>query len=337
MPDDVKELEETVKERLDDFFAGEEDETTPEEDVQLESEKEEDNEKVEEEKEPEADEEDKESEKEPEEKPALPENYFRAAIHQGMEPDNIQKIFEADPEGALALFENIYKSTNFISEQTSALGRTKRAETQKALEAENQPEKIEYKGVDIDKFKNEYGEDSPAVVAMVEALNDQNKQLFEMVQKQQPESRPQQQQPTDEDKKIWDTINTFFSDEKMEVFGDFYGKAEKGQQWNSALTGEQSQNRLKVVDEADLIIGGAALQGRNMNYDEALSRAHLVLSSKLQEQVARTKIQSEIKRRSKGITVKNTGKSSDKPITPEQQEKALENKVGGKLKKIFKR
>ncbi len=337
----AKELEQTVEERLAKFNGSEEakelksEEVKPDPEVEEVEEKEEEVKEQEDEEVKEVEEEDKESEKEPEkEAPALPENYFRAAVHQGMEPENIQKIFDADPDGALKLFESIYNSTNFISEQTSALGRTKRVEMQKALEAESKPEEIEYKSIDIDAIKKAYSEDDPGLVTLFEGLNAQNKQMFDMLKEQRQTPTPQSQQPSDEDKKVWGTINTFFSDKGMEVFSEAYGAVGEGKDWNTSLTGAQAQTRMEIIDEADLIMGGAKLQGRDMNYAEALSRAHLVASSKMQSQIAREQIHKEIKKRNKGITVKSTGKSSNKSLTPEQEEKALEKKTEGRLAKI---
>ena len=78
-----------------------------------------------------------ESDSTPEEKPAdeekvgddeikeIPDSYYRAAIHQGWKPEEIEELYKEKPELALKTFGNLLTSTNKLSSQFAELGRAK--------------------------------------------------------------------------------------------------------------------------------------------------------------------------------------------------------------------
>lgn len=94
---------------------------------------------------------------------------------------------------------------------------------------------------------------------------------------------------------------------------------------------------MSLVEQADQIRAGALLQGKEMNYSEALQRAHLVVSDGMKEKVVRTKIIGELKQRNNGITVRSsTGKQrvQEDDSGPPSLKKA-EGTVKKGLKKFF--
>lgn len=264
----------------------------------------------------------------------LPENYFQAMRHVGWEPERIKEKFKEDPEQALKDFKFYHDSQNYITQQTSDLGRTQKAATERATEAATKKEeKPEYKGVDLKAVEDQFGEDNPAAVAIIKAMNESNKVLYDEVQslKQQ---RVEQQGPTDEQKIIWNTIVTRFDSDDMKPFGKFYGTVEKDKNWDQSLTGAQLQARMNVVKEADAYQAGMALQGKEVSYDEALKKAHLVISAPIQETIIRNELHGKIKKRSKGITVKSSGRKAADDTSKKNPEKNLLNKVKQKMKAI---
>ena len=266
----------------------------------------------------------------------LPENYFQAMRHVGWEPERIKETFEKDPEQALKDFKFYHDSQNYITQQTSDLGRTQKAATERATEeAVKKEEKSEFKGVDLKAVEDEFGEDNPAAVAIIKAMNDSQKVMYDEIQslKQQ---QVQQQGPSDEERTIWNTIVTHFDSDNMKGFGEFYGKIEDGRNWEQSLTGAQLQARMKVIHEADAYHAGMKLQGKDVEFSEALRRAHLVVSAPIQETILREELHGKIKKRSKGITVKTSGRKAAADTSKEDKsEGGLISRTQQRMKKVF--
>ncbi len=267
----------------------------------------------------------------------LPENYFQAMRHVGWEPERIKRVFEADPEQALEDFKFYHDSQNYVTQQTSSLGRAQQKQTQRATDEATtkvKKDEAEYKGIDLKAIEDELGEDSPAAVAIIKAVNESNKLLYKEVQdlKQQ---RVEQAGPSDEEKVIWNTITTHFNSADIKVFDEFYGSVEAGKNWEQSLTGAQLQSRMNVIQEADAYHAGMKLQGKDVEYSEALNRAHLVISAPIQEKILRNELHDKIKKRSKGITVKSTGKATAKDTSKKKDPDAtLLSRTKDRLKKL---
>jgi hypothetical protein len=264
----------------------------------------------------------------------LPENYFQAMRHVGWEPEKIKETFEKDPEQALKDFKFYHDSQNYITQRTSDLGRTQKAATERATEEAMKKEKPEFKGVDLKAVEDELGEDSPAAVAIIKAMNESQKVMYDEIQslKQQQVA---QAGPSDEQKVIWNTIVTHFDSDDMKGFEGFYGKIETGKNWEQSLTGTQLRNRMGVINEADAYHAGMKLQGKDVEFSEALRRAHLVVSAPIQETILREQLHGKIKKRSKGITVKSSGrKPADDTSKKDKTEKGLIARTKQRMKKL---
>jgi len=58
-------------------------------------------------------------------KTAIPDNYYRALVHQEWTPEEIATEWEKDPDRLIKWGEKAYKSMNDLSQQFSSLGRAK--------------------------------------------------------------------------------------------------------------------------------------------------------------------------------------------------------------------
>jgi hypothetical protein len=273
----------------------------------------------------------------------IPENYLSAAKHQGYTEEEVVELYQKDPEFAEKVFKKMYDATNFISQQASDFARQKRKQLQVAEdEKKAEDNKPKYKRVDIEKIKQKYGDDAPELIEMIEAQDNQLEQLFDVVQKagvQKTTSR----QASQEETVLLGKIQNFFDAEVEAGYDAHYGKAKRGQQWDRVLTGEQLQNRFAVVEEADAIFAGFELRGKPISYDEALERAHLVVSDKVREQAIRSSIGKKVKKRSKGITVKSTKMKTKRnldsddvaPKDPKKRESWLIKRTKKRMKKAF--
>lgn len=274
-------------------------------------------------------------------KPVLPENYFRAARHSDWSEDEIQEFFDSNPEVALKTFKKIYESTNAATEEFVKFGRLSQKQTQDALEAEQAKKDAEankFKGMDLDAIEKQYREENPAVVTLLKAADEQNRQLHEAnVELKKSGKQSTKQNLSNEDSQIFTDIENFFGGEDLEAYNGFYGETEKDQPWTQVLTGVQMQRRMDVVVMADEIRAGAKLRGAEMERGEALRRAHLAASDEIRDTVVRESLKGKLKKRSSGITVKTTGrKPKNSETTPEKMtEKRVEKRAGGRLRKLW--
>jgi len=265
----------------------------------------------------------------------LPDNYFRAAVHQDWTPEDIQEFYAENPERALKTFKKIYESTNFITKQTADLGRKSKQLSEKLTNAEKPPVlKSEFQEIDIEGIRKKYSDTDDPIIDLIGQLSRQNKVMYDKVNALETSSKPASK-TSDEDVKVWNGITNFFGDNALNVFKGFYGAAKVNEDWGTVLTGEQLKNRIKVVEMADQVLAGAELQGRDMDYDEALHLAHLVVSDNIRETIIRNEIKSKIKERSKGITVKSTGGGKHSQDGQPTSEIELEKKTAGRLSKMF--
>jgi len=255
----------------------------------------------------------------------LPDAFHRAAEHDGWKPEDIKGFFEADPERALVTFQNIYNSMNRASRDFANLGRIKAEQTRQQVEdTAKADDKVEIKDfVDVEKLKEEYG-DNP-LINVVEPLNDALKQITQEVKslKSQKSSsaadiafaKSDQEAATaraDATAKQADMklIEQFFTAEDMKSYKDFYGTIRMGQIFQDLQPGQQ-KNRYEVLQTADQMIAGNAMQGNELSVPDALLRAHLLVTESIREKVIREEIKSSLTKRNKGLTLRpSAGKKS---------------------------
>lgn len=272
----------------------------------------------------------KDDEKESEEddkKFKLPDAFHRAAEHDGWKPDDIKGFFEADPERALVTFQNIYNSMNRASRDFANLGRTKAEQTRKQTEdAANVDDKTEVKDfVDVEALKKDY-EDTALIDGVIKPLNDALKQVTEDVRSLKSQKSPSaaeiefakrdqvtatQRAEATADEADTKLIEQFFTADDMKSYKDFYGTIKAGQIFEDLQPGQQ-RNRYDVLQTADQMVVGNAMQGTKLSVNDALLRAHLLVTEPIREKVIREEIKSSIVKRNKGLTLRpSAGKKSE--------------------------
>jgi hypothetical protein len=260
----------------------------------------------------------------------VPDSYFRAAIHQGWKPDQIDSFVKENPELALQTLENIYKSTNKISQEFSRIGRST-AVSNDTTKQEQGLAKTDVSNIDLTEMKKVYGDDDPAI-KVIQALSDQLNQISSKNQNQnQAQSQPQTFQQTNhavasEKDSLAQSVDSFFTSEDLKPFNEFYGTGKLGAK---TRTLEQEERRWKLLDEADQIRNGAFKQGMQMDVAEALERAHLIVSDEFKTQAIRKSIVSNLKAKSKSLTLKPNNSTPTK--TTLSGEEGLEAKTTQRL------
>lgn len=245
-------------------------------------------------------------------KPAIPDNYYRAAIHQGWEPEELQKLYEADPELTLKTLKKIHEDTNKVSQVFAEKGRLAAQQRQNQVQNQQQPvqqQPVVQPQVDLNKLKEQYDDDPfGAIAKLIEAKMGQQTQQIQQVQQVQPEQQPVTNQPAIEAQfaAYTDLVN-FFKDENMADYEVLYGTDINN------LTPGQKANRNAVAETADAIIDGMLLEGKQISNTDALARAHLIVSAPVAEQVVRNKLVKSAKKREKGMTLRASKTKSPAP------------------------
>jgi len=280
----------------------------------------------------------------------IPDAYVRAAIHQGWDQEVVDDLVKTNPELAKKALENLYLSTNNASREWSALGRAKLEQdyqqvTQTATEvvAQEDPKTVAL----IAKLRKEYADD-PLIEVVIKDLEAKPKPIQQSVSQQQPVQGQKQYYETATARAnvaahaaTDQRINVFFSADTMKPYGKFYGKLELGQ-IPEDLTNGQQQNRLAVLEETECIIAGHSIRGQKIELEQALEKAHFIVTEPIRQQVTRDNLKATAMKRKKSMTLRpSDSKRSSASMRTESSKprnrSELELAVGQKLDSVFKK
>lgn len=260
--------------------------------------------------------------------PTLPAAYHRSLIASEWTEDEITQAYAANPEGTLRFAEKVHRTRNAQTAQFAEAGRRAR-QTAVAPAPAAEPKRAEglMTPVDVDAMVEKYGNEE-VIRALSTPVNAAIAQINDMLPKVQQSVKAAQQAR-------YETLNTqiegFFTGDELKPYAEVYGVS-----GDTPLTETQQKNRNKVLEDADAICAGAALQGRQFTVGEAMMLAHDSVASDFKAELIRKEIKGKTKKRAKGKSLKPTGRktrsgSDGKPSTRKQ----LEQKVEVGLKGVF--
>jgi len=265
----------------------------------------------------------------------LPEAYVRCAEAYGWKREAVIDFYKADPERAMTTLSNIYQTRNKASAEFAALGRKAKQDADTKV-----PEPPRFQTVDTAKLKETYGEDAGPLIEMIEAQNKVLNQLAEQLPKPQ-KREPQPFESVVEQNGVEQHIHNFFQSDRMKPYDKVYGTLGIGQTWHD-LTPSQQQFRWRVLEKADQIAGGAHLQGMDMQMEEALESAHLLVTQQYRDQILIEGIKGKVVARSKGTTLRPSqgtkrpgGDTTEQPKPGTRSREQLTADVGKRLLKMF--
>ena len=277
-------------------------------------------------------------------KDEIPDAYIRAAIHQKWSQKDVDELVESNPDLAKRTFENCYNSVVQASKDFSEIGRAKieldRQQVAKPTVAETVVQEDPKNAALIAKLRKEYVDD-PLIEVVIKGLE-------KPVQQQQP--IPQQQQSYEVataranaavNTAIDQRVNSFFDAGDMKLYEKFYGKLELGQIPEDLSNGQQ-YNRLAVLQEAEFIMAGHGVRGQKIEVEQALEKAHLIVTEPVRTQVVRDSLKTTATKRKKSMTLRpsDSKRSSDSMNTDSSKPRnrgELENAVQQKLDSVFKK
>lgn len=263
----------------------------------------------------------------------LPAAWRRSAISREFTDAEIDDFLKVNPEVAMRTFEKIHISRTAEINKFAELGR--RAKEQQAVETvENrqtatQAEQAKgLQAVNVDALVEEHGNEE-----LVRKLMGPINQVIERIQQMGPlveqgaEAIERSRRET-----LANQINGFFTGENLKPYEKVYGS----HMADGGVVKDQQQNRNKVLEIADAIVAGAALQGRQMSVNEALLMAHDSVASGFTEQVVREKIKKEVKKRADSVTVRPNARMTTPSSGKPRSRKELIANVKAGLAETFK-
>ena len=256
--------------------------------------------------------------------PTLPAAYRRSL--KAMEWTDAEIDDAASDPRFLATAAKIHQTRNKEVAAWADLGRKTKEAAAAPPPAKEAPKPATFQGYtpeEIKALKDTYGEDAGGLIdsmaGKVNLLVDSIKTMMPVIE--QTQARSQQAQADMLNRQI----TGFFSSKELAPYKDTYGTD------LSKLTETQLGQRNKVLEYADALIGGAAQQGRNLSFEEAMNLAHDAMSGGIKTQAARTEVRSQLQARAYGITLRPGARAA----APASSKAQLEQNVKKGLGKLF--
>lgn len=257
----------------------------------------------------------------------LPATYRRSLKAYGWEDAEIDAALSDNAEQFTLTAMKIHRTRNDEISKFAEAGRRLRqgvTQDQQSEPVKTTPKK--FASIDRDALIEKYGNEE-----IVDAILGPMQERLTALDQIMPEVRAsvasakRTQQET-----LGKMIDTFFGGEEMTSYEGLYGKP------GTARTPEQTEKFNGVLELADAIVAGAAEQGRNLAFEDAMESAHADISKGFTEKAVRSTIKKTIKKRSKSLSLKpshggKSKKSGGKPSTRKQ----LETKTKAALNKVF--
>ena len=267
---------------------------------------------------------------------AIPEQLFRAATHNEWKPEEITKFWKDNPALAKKTLEKMHTDMVNTNTQYAEHGRAAKQLQEQRAELENKkivpgtPAK-QQDFVDIEKAREEFGDGAAEVIKQ---LNDALVKVT-TTQKQTPQTGGAQQETElarrERSMAAMQQMVYWFADDSMKAYEQFYGSGRDANGLplltSDHLTAEQRKNRSAVIDMADDIEAGLQIRGSSTSIPDALNRAHVIVTKDIQTKVIRDGILKTAKKRSKGITLRPSGKKVVKTVKLKQGEHKEEKQI----------
>lgn len=259
--------------------------------------------------------------------PTLPDAYRRSLKAYEWTDAEIDEA--AKQPGFLTTAAKLHQSRNKEIAAWAEVGRQQRKATPSTPNKDAVPNfadaPVQLKPVDAAKLKKQYGEEAliDEIVGPINQVVERINQILPAVQ--QTQQRSQQAQI----EMLTRQVDGFFSGKELAPYKDTYGAD------SASLNDTQLQARQKVLEMADALVVGARQQYRTLSFDEAMQMAHDSVSSGTKKQAARTEITTQLKARSKALTLKPSARTGTRPTGPAASRSDLEKNVKAKLAAMF--
>lgn len=258
--------------------------------------------------------------------PMLPSGHRRAALARGYTSEEIDYYLETKPDEAVQRFEELFNERRKENEDWSRRGRELRAVGQKTSDGDtddgNKPSEAltHYDAAAlIEKHGNE-----DLINDLIDPLNATIDQVNAVTEKI---SHSEEFLRNTEINALEVATQDFLKSKEMESFRDTFGVEIKD------LTEEQVKNRMDLFGQADIIVAGAKDHGIDITIQDALERAHIIVSQGTRDEGIRQSIRDSLKKRTK--TTKTTHQQTTTPGDNEEvSDEELEKRTEARMKAI---
>lgn len=276
-----------------------------------------------------------EAETEPESKgPILPTTHRRSLAAYGWDETEIAEGFKDNPTAFAAMADKLHQRRIAETNSYAEMGRKIRAEERQTQDrpASQTSQQILPDGlqrIDTDALKKEY-EGDELVHGLIDKMAGPLNGVIDTLSQLMPQITQaiHSTQETD-DAAMARQLDDFFGSASMKSYADLYGSSFEG------ATEDQFSARYKVMEHADALLVGADRQDRKMSRADALDFAHESVSAGFKTTAIRNTIKTQIKARSKSITLKPVSKSTSSSGEKLNRQE-LEARVGSSLSKLFR-
>ena len=242
--------------------------------------------------------------------PMLPSGYRRAALAREYTNEEIDQYLRTKPDEAVARFKELFNDWQEQNSRWSDRGRQLAAVNQKASEADTKVASEAASGTlshyDVKALIEEHGESEDLINALVTPLNktiDQVNAVADRLSKSENFLR------NTEETALAVATQEFLTGKSMESFRETYGTEIKD------LTKKQVDNRMELFKEADIIAAGAQDHGIDITVQDALERAHILVSQGSRDAAIRQSIRESMEKRTKTL-----GSSHQKTSTVDEDQ-----------------
>jgi hypothetical protein len=274
----------------------------------------------------------------------IPDAFVRAALHQGMKQEDIDALVKANPEAALGVLTSCHNSVVTAGKEWGALGRAKIESLRESAELDGRRPGVQDEDASIEpllsKLKERY-EDDPLIEVVSKLLKTKPKTTTPVDNQRQSADLYQtatQRANASANASIDQQINTFFSNDGMSPYEDFYGRLSLSQTI-SDLTNGQQLHRAQVMEEAECIMTGKRMRNLNPTIEEVLAEAHLIVTEPIREQVIRNDLKKKATSRTKTLRPAKSKKSGtatvqNNNVKPKNRQELI-SKVSQNMAKVF--
>lgn len=255
------------------------------------------------------------SDKKDDDSPILPSGHRQAALKRGWTNEEIDHYLETKPNDAVVEFKEIFgtwqKENSLWSErgrQLIAAGKTSEEDGEKSKADETSEALAHY---DLDALIETHGNEDllKAIIGPINAVIDRVNDAAKKVSNSENFLRNTEQEA------LVTVAQNFFKSPEIKPFNETYGIEAQN------LTDKQLENRMKLFEQADIMVAGARDHGVDISVQDALERAHILLSQGTRDEALRQSIRDDIKKRTKtlkGSHQQTSSSDTDRPISDEE-------------------
>jgi len=248
----------------------------------------------------------------------LPSGHRRAALARGYTNEEVDHYLEIKPDEATARFGEIFDDWQKENSRWSDRGR-QLAAAKPPVEEGKEPQKETPQVLshyDPKALIEEHGNEE-LINALMGPLNAMVDRVNTVTQKL---SKSENFLRNTEENALVTITQDFLKSKEMTPFKETYGVEIKD------LTDEQQKSRMELFGQADIIAAGAKDHGIDITVQDALERAHILVSQGSRDAAIRQSIRDSLTKRTKTIKSshqKITTTDSNQPVSDEELEKRV--------------